>query len=148
MQHDTAAFDDVTVVAQGQGHSHVRVLLDQQNGQPLLTVDGRDGREQLFGDIRRQSDRRLVEHEKLRPCDQGSADQEHLHFAARRDPVQSRNKPKPLAAYPYGVRGGLTGNGGLPHRRRVKLVIHLANDPSEGGTCLPFPPRLPTRISS
>ena len=43
----------------------------------------------------------------------------------RRDPVQSRNKPKPLAADPYGVRGGLTGNGGLPHRRRVKLVIHL-----------------------
>jgi hypothetical protein len=58
VQHDTAAFDDVTVVA--QGHGRVRVLLDQQNGQPLLTVDGRDGREQLFGDIRRQSDRRLV----------------------------------------------------------------------------------------
>ena len=97
MQHDTAAFDDVTVVA--QGHGRVRVLLDQQNGQPLLTVDGRDGREQLFGDIRRQSDRRLVEHEKLRPCDQGSADQEHLHFAARRD---KRHRGDVASATPAG----------------------------------------------
>jgi hypothetical protein len=41
VQNDAAVLDDLTVIA--QRHGRLRILLDQEDGQALLAIDGRDG---------------------------------------------------------------------------------------------------------
>src|SRR5262245_10673138 len=58
-QHDAAGLQNVAVVRGLE--CHVGVLLDQQHGDALLGIEAMDDAEDLLGQDRRQTERRLVE---------------------------------------------------------------------------------------
>src|SRR6266567_913713 len=60
-----------------------RVLLDQEDGELLLDVEGADDLENLPGDERGEPERRLVEQQEARPAHERARDRQHLLLAAR-----------------------------------------------------------------
>ena len=82
-ERDLAGLEDVAVV--GDLERHRRVLLDQEDGRPLL-VDVDDHLEDALDEHRREPHRRLVEKQQARPGEQGAADCAHLLLAARERP--------------------------------------------------------------
>ena len=62
-----------------------RVLLDQEDRRSLR-VDLRQNPKDRFAEDRRESERRLVEHEELRACHQRATDRQHLLLAAGERP--------------------------------------------------------------
>src|SRR5207245_443135 len=67
-------------------------LLDEEHGH-ALAIELADRVEDLPDDDRRESERRLVEEEQLRPRHEGARDREHLLLAARERPAEL---PPPL----------------------------------------------------
>ena len=67
----------------GKIKGEIRVLLDEEHADFLLTVDRAHDAENLLDHERRQSERRLVEQKQLGPHHQGAADRQHLLLAAR-----------------------------------------------------------------
>src|SRR5260221_12150633 len=76
---DAADLEDGGGVGRAEGQ--VGVLLDHQDGGPVLPVDGADDVEDLPDDDRRQAQRRLVEEEQLRVEHQRARDRKHLLLA-------------------------------------------------------------------
>src|SRR6266550_1341203 len=60
----------------------VRVLLDDQHGQPIVGIELLDDAEDLLDDRGREPERWLVEHQQPRPADEGTGEREHLLLAA------------------------------------------------------------------
>ena len=77
--HDAAVLDDV--VAVGDRLRETEILLDQQDGEPLL-LQPRDRASDLLHDHRREALGRLVEKQQARASAQDPADREHLLLAA------------------------------------------------------------------
>src|SRR5260370_19866690 len=65
----------------------MRVLLDEENGCPLL-INLAKGSENRLHQLRRQSKRRFVEQEKLGMAHQGSGDRQHLLLSTRQRGAQ------------------------------------------------------------
>ena len=61
----------------------VGVLLDEEDGEPVVPVERLEALEDLLDDERREAERGLVEQEQLRPAHQRAGDGEHLLLAAR-----------------------------------------------------------------
>ncbi len=83
LQHHAAAFDHVRVLGDRERLRHV--LLDEQHRHALI-ADPPHHREQLVEQLRREAERRLVEHEQSRPRHERAPDREHLLFAAAHRP--------------------------------------------------------------
>ena len=66
----------------GEPKRMIGVLLDDQHGQAVLSVQGADGVENLARDQGRQAERRLVQHQQARAAHQRAADRQHLLLAA------------------------------------------------------------------
>src|SRR5215475_7279071 len=80
--HDDAA--DLEHVAEVGGHErHVRVLLDQQDGDAELAVDALDDVEDVLHQLGAEAERGLVQQHQPGPRHQGAADGKHLLLAAR-----------------------------------------------------------------
>ena len=74
-------------VRAGRGvEGDVRVLLDDQHGQPIVGIELLDDAEDLLDHRRGKPERRLVEHQQPRPADQGTGEREHLLLAAAERP--------------------------------------------------------------
>src|SRR5262249_39650197 len=74
-----AALEDMSVV--GDRERLGDVLLDQEDGH-VLVADAPDERHHLVDEPRRQTERRLVQHEQSRPPDQRTRERDHLLLAA------------------------------------------------------------------
>src|SRR5690606_14341780 len=97
-EHDAPVLEHVAVV--GDGQRHLGVLLDDEEGQPLLVAQALDQREDLGDDERREPERRLVEQDEARLRHQRAADHQHLLLAARqiaRDAVAQLRQPGEIA---------------------------------------------------
>src|SRR5680860_762188 len=82
LQDDAALFHDVADVGDLEGSAGI--LLDDQNRQPHLDVEPLDETEGLLHEQRRQTQRRLVEHEQPWLGHQRPPDGEHLLLAIGR----------------------------------------------------------------
>src|SRR6185437_4547485 len=80
VEHHLALLHDVTVARHRQ--CRARVLLDQEDGDAEVAVDLADDSENFLDQQRRQTHRRLVHQDHLRPGHQGAADRQHLLLAA------------------------------------------------------------------
>src|SRR5262245_35855424 len=74
------------VRARGDGERDVGVLLDDEDGQPLLLVQVANGLEELPHDERRKSERGLVEQKEAWPAHECPPEGEHLLLAAGERP--------------------------------------------------------------
>ena len=79
-EHDAPAFQHVTKGSNAQRCSGV--LLDDQHRQPEVAIDRLQNRHDLVGDDRRETERKLIDQQKLRLANQRHADRQHLLFAA------------------------------------------------------------------
>ena len=126
--NDTAPFKDQRAV--GDGQDLLRMLLDNDGGESLLTEEARERGQQFLHDDRRQPLGRLVEQQKARICRKRTADRQHLLLAARQRPagllptfLEAREEPE------YALQGPRSGprHGGdvLLHGERAEDVALL-----------------------
>jgi len=80
-QGDGAIDHDVAAVGEPEGM--VGILLDEENGQLLASVQFADRREDLAHDERGETERGLVEEQEARARHQRAGDRQHLLLAAR-----------------------------------------------------------------
>src|SRR5579872_6268960 len=80
LERDQAVDHDIAAV--GEPQRVIGVLLDDQYGEAVLPVECPDRLEDLARDQRRETKRRFVEEEQARAAHQGTADRQHLLFAA------------------------------------------------------------------
>ena len=80
-QGDRPCLHDVAII--GRIEDEVDVLLDQQNRHLLALLNGFHYRENRLHDHGRQTERRLVKHEKPRLGDERARDRKHLLLASR-----------------------------------------------------------------
>src|SRR4051812_17254775 len=81
VEYHLATLNDVAVVSCPQ--RHVGVLLDQEDGDPEVTVKAADDAEDLPHQQRRQSHGGLVHQDQARLCHQRAADRQHLLLSTR-----------------------------------------------------------------
>ena len=80
--HDDAAIlNDIAAMRQGQRLRHV--LLDKHYGEAIALVERADRPQQILDHHRRETERRLIEHDKQRLAHQAAGDRQHLLLAAR-----------------------------------------------------------------
>jgi hypothetical protein len=80
MQKDAAGLEHVAVM--GDLERKIGVLLDQQDRQSKRSIDLEDLLKNCLNKDRRDSERRLVEHQAFWLAHQSSRDGQHLLFAA------------------------------------------------------------------
>src|SRR2546428_11143814 len=78
----TTLFRSEDVCAGRDLERHPRVLLDEDDGHLLLSVDGEDRTGNLAHQVRREPKGRLVHQQELGACHPRAADGEHLLLAA------------------------------------------------------------------
>ena len=79
-QHDVPVLKHIGPV--GPFQCKVHILLDQQNAQLFLPVNGVERPEDIIGDVGGQAQRELINLEDIRPGHQASANGAHLLLAA------------------------------------------------------------------
>src|SRR5262249_60915021 len=101
---------------------HVRVLLDQEHGDPAL-VDLANRAEDLAHEQGRESERRLVQEQEARARHESAADGQHLLLAAReraRALLLALEQSREELAHPFAIggdAGAALAAGGAPRRR-------------------------------
>src|SRR5215471_2921785 len=85
---DPAVLQNIAVV--GVPQRHARVLLGEQEADPLLPVEVLHDSEDLLDDLRRESERGLVEQDHARPRHERAPQRRHLLLSARGVPREAR----------------------------------------------------------
>src|SRR5215831_17347568 len=103
---DPAVLQNIAVVSVPQ--RDVRVLLGEQESDPLLPVEALHDAEDLLDDLRRESERRLVEQDHARPRHEGAPQRRHLLLSARgvaREAPAALPEPREVGVHAPSSRG-------------------------------------------
>ena len=126
---DAAALEQIEMIDDLQ--RRLDVLLDQQHRQAAIDQEA-DARQQVGDQPRRQTRRRLVQHQHARPGEQRAADRQHLPLAAgeRRALVMAPlGEPREeVEDVGDGEEMAVFGIGRRPHQREILVDRELGKD--------------------